>query len=159
MVDILDFVNYVLHIRYIEYFNWFCNSLQPRLKYEWCSEIFILLFSGHYSYRRVAELHMRLTFWENLAHRHKGWNRSQIKTKCLYFNFDLVVRSKIGSVISKKGEITLSLQKRELWSTNFESIFCSVKTLFFRKLFYFLKSILLLLVFKSNLAHFLHLQI
>ena len=84
---------------------------------------------------RVAEFHMRLTFWENLPHRHKGWNRSQIKTKCLYFNFDWVVRSEIGSVISKKGEITLLLQKRELWSTNFESIFCSVKTLFFRKLF------------------------
>ena len=91
--------------------------------------------------RRVAEFHMRLTFWENLPHRHKGWNRSQIKTKCFYFNFDWVVRTKIGSVISKKGEITLSLQKRELWSTNFESIFCSVKTLFFGKLFYFLKSI------------------
>ena len=93
------------------------------------------------NYRRVAEFHMRLTFWENLPHRHKGWNRSQIKTKCLYFYFDWVVRTKIGSVISKKGEITLSLKKKELGSTNFESIFCSVKTLFFRKLFYFLKSI------------------
>ena len=92
-------------------------------------------------YRRVAEFHISLTFWENLPHRHKGWNRSQIKTKCLFLNFDWVVRSKIGSIISKKGEITLSLQKRQSWSTNFEKIFCIFRTLFFRKLFYFLNSI------------------
>ena len=88
-------------------------------------------------YRRVAEFHMRLTFWENLPHHHKGWNRSQIKTKCLYFNFDWVVRSKIGSVISKKGEITLSVQKRELWSTNFESLFAVLKHYFFANYFIF----------------------
>ena len=136
------------------------NALQyfwPALSYNWSwKPIFGLFESGLFTqavihkrqwlgtdtiHRRVAEFHMRLTFWENLPHRHKGWNRSQIKTKCLFFNFDWVVRSKIGSVISIKGEITLSLQKRELWSTKFESIFCSVKTLFFRKLFYFLKSI------------------
>ena len=92
-------------------------------------------------HRRVAEFHIRLTFWENLPNRHKRWNQSQIKTKCLSFNLDWVIRSKIGSVISKKGEITLSLQKRELWCTNFETIFCSFKALFFRKLLYFLKSI------------------
>ena len=57
---------------------------------------FLIIFT----YRRVAEFHIRLTFWEKLPHRHKRWNRSQIKTKCLSFNFDWVVHLKIGSIIS-----------------------------------------------------------
>ena len=61
----------------------------------------------HSLYRRVAEFHLRLTFLGNLPH------RSQIKAKCLYFNFDWMVSSKIGKVIFKKGEKTLSLSQRE----------------------------------------------
>ena len=90
------------------------------------------------AFRRVAEFQIRLTFWENLSHRPKGWNWSEIKAKYLYFKFDWVVRSKIGSVIYKKGEIPLSLPKRELWNTNFKTIFLQFKNIIFSFFFFIL---------------------
>ena len=42
--------------------------------------------------------------------------------KCLYLIFDWVARSEMGSVILKKGDITLFSQKKESQSTKFKSI-------------------------------------
>ena len=45
---------------------------------------------------------------EKLPHRSKEKTWSQIKDKCLYFQFLGVVRSGKCSIISRNGEITLS---------------------------------------------------